>query len=121
VRLVDAGERLVLRVLEQAGRAHRQRKPHDLEERREIAHHGVRQRRGEEPPPDLLLVGHVDREIAQVVALEEFVEDVGADHDRGWNGDAHPLEPLGDLVLAEQIVHEREATRLAAERPAADA
>ena len=57
VRLVHAGERLILRVFEQARRSDRDRISDDVEERREVAHHRVGKLRGDEAAADLLLVG----------------------------------------------------------------
>ena len=61
-----------------------------------------------------------DCEVAQLVAIEELVEHLGAQHDKRRHGDAHVGELLADPGVVEQHVHEREAAGLAAERAAAD-
>ena len=121
VRFVDAGERLILRVFEEARRPDRERIADDVEQRGQLAHHGLRKIRRHEAAACFLLVVGVDDEIAQVVHLEELVEHVRADHDRGRYGDRHVCETVAHLVLRQQVVHESEAACLAAERSTADA
>ena len=120
VRFVHAGERLVLRILEQARRADGERVALLLDERREVGPRLLGERRGEDPPPQLVVVGAVHDEVAQVVLFEEAVEDVGADDDGRRHADVHAREAPGDVVVGEQPPHEGEAAGLAAERAAAE-
>ena len=74
----------------------------------------------QESPRELLVVARVDRVVAQVVSVDELVEDVRAEHDRGGYGDPHAVELVRDAVRLDESVREREAASLAAERAAAD-
>src|SRR5262249_46092915 len=76
--------------------------------------------RRQEPPDDGVVVDGVDGEVPQPAALEELIEDVGPQDDRGRDGDLDLLEPVPDPVLVKEEVHEGEAPRLPSEGPAAD-
>jgi len=75
-RLVDAGEGLVLGVFEQAGRANGQRGGHPLEVGAQIGARGLGQPRRLKALGDPGVVGFLEREVAQVVLVEELLEDI---------------------------------------------
>ena len=91
-----------------------------IRERREIRAHVLRERGCQEAAPDDLVVVAIDGEVAEIVLLEESVEDVGSQNDRRRHRDRHSGEHPLDLVLGDQTVDEREAAGLAAQRASAD-
>ena len=76
VRLVDAGEGLVLRVLQQARGAHGERVRNRLEERVQVLRRLLGKRGRVEAAADRRVVVGLDREVSEVVLVEEPVEDV---------------------------------------------
>ena len=121
-RVVHAGERLVLRVLEQAGTAHGERPVHALEEHRQALDHLVpaAARRGSARRSSSSSA-HSMANAEQVVAVEELVEQVGGQHHGLRHADLHAREAARHAVVVEQEAHERQPARLAAQRAAAQA
>src|ERR1017187_6105861 len=117
---VHTGERLVLRILQQAGRTDRQRIAHLLQEVQELVDHGDRQGRRQKAPHDLLVVGAVNRKFQQVVFAQEIVEQVGGQHQRRRHGNANAGKPTDHAALVQQVPYEGQAARFAAQRTAAD-
>src|SRR5208337_1517282 len=117
---VHAGEGLVLRVLQQAGGAHGQRIMHLLKERQQLVDEGDGQRRFEETSHDLGIIGTVNRQIKYVVLAEEAVEDFGGQHQRCRHADTNAVIAASNAALVQQVAYEGKATRLSAERTAAD-
>ena len=120
-RVVHARERLVLRILEQARRPHRQRPAHLPKEHVKICHHVIGKACGEEPSQQDLVVRAVDGDVEQVVVGEEPVEDIGANHHRRRHAHLHAGKTAVHAMQANQPPHEREPARLAANGAAANA
>jgi len=98
---VHARERLVLRVFQQAGRAHGERVMNFLQQFPQIFPKAGRQRRRQKPLLDLGFIGAVEGEIQKLVLLQELVEQVGGQHERRRHGDSDPGESLCHRVLAQ--------------------
>ena len=115
---VDPGERLVVRVLEQARGADRQGVTDAIRQRSQVAHDRRRQLRPQKRGVDLS-VRHVRQgKRPQIVLREESVEDLGAEDDGGRDKDANPLRPLGPA--REEAIDEPETAPLAPHGTAAD-
>ena len=119
--VVNAGKRLILRVLEETRRSHGDRVTDHGQERRQIARHLRRHLRPDEAVLDLGGVAAVEGKAAELIALEKVVEHVGPQHHRGRHADAHIAKPLRHPRVVEQQVDEREPACFAAQRSAADA
>jgi hypothetical protein len=118
--VVDAGERLVLGVFEQARRAHRQGPAHLAEERFQVVLHVARDGGFAEAPPELPVVLAVDREVPEVVLLEEAVEGVRAEDEGGGDRDLDVGEAVAQAVVGQEPAGEGEPPGLAAQRAAAE-
>ena len=75
--------------------------------------------RGAEAGLDLGVVLALDGEVAEVVVVEEAIEDVGAEHGRDRHRDLDAGKAAAQALLGQQPPHEGEAARLAAQRAAA--
>ena len=118
---VDAGERVLQRVLQQARRAHRQRRVHAVDQGAQVADELGRQLRALAGVGDAVVGSAAVDRVRQVVLVHEGVEDVGGqDHQpRHVDPDAGAR---GAVEAAEDVLrHEREAGRLAAELALPDA
>ena len=118
---INAGEGLILRVFEQAGRADRHRIMNLRKIGPQILGQHFRKRSEKEAAFDFSVIGAMDGEIVQVVLGEELVEDVGGEHERRRDGDTNAAETAGHSVLVEKMANEGEAASFSAERAAADA
>ena len=77
--------------------------------------------RGQEATDDGVVVLFADGEVAQLVALEEVLEDLrGEGHER-WDGDLDRWETVADPRIVDEVRGEGQTACLAAERSAADA
>ncbi len=121
VGLVDAGQRLVLRVLEQAGRPDGQ----GIADLFQVGGQAALYLRGEgggrEAPLDLGVVVGGHGEVAQVVLFQEVIEDVGGEHQAGRHGYLHARELVGHAEVPQQMAHEGQSPGLAAQRSLPDA
>src|ERR1035437_6017793 len=117
---VHPGERLVLRILQQAGGPDCQRTAHLLQEVQELIDHGDGQWCCQKTPYDLLVVGAVNRQFQQVIFAQEVVEQVGGQHQRRRQGNANARKSARHAALVQQVPYEGQAARLTAQRTAAD-
>src|SRR5208337_3553090 len=93
---------------------------HLLKECQQLVDEGNGQRRFQETPHDLGIVGTVNRQVEQVVLAEEAVEDFGGQHQRRRHADANAGIAASNAALVQQVAYEGQASRLSAERTAAD-
>ena len=121
VGAVDAGEGLVVGVLEQAAGADGDGSVHDVEEGLQVADEPHGEACVEEVGEDVLVGDVAERKLVEVVGVHELVEDVGAEHDGlgDADGDAFLFVEVG--VASEQMVDEGEAATFPSEAALADA
>ena len=118
---VHPGKRLILGILQQARRAHRERVPHDLQQPPQPVDDMLRQGRFDESPYDLFVIIGSKSKITEVVMLHHGVKNIGFKYDRRGDIDIDTLEFVMYLVAIQESVHEGQAASLAAKRTAADA
>jgi hypothetical protein len=116
-RFVHAGKGLVLRVLQKAGRAYCQGIPNLTEKFEQAVTDLGRERCRKKALFDGIVVRAVQSEIGQVIFAQEAIEDVCGQYNCRGHRDPHARKLAGQTVLAEQVTHECESARLAAERP----
>ena len=114
--LVYTGERLVLRILEQAGGAHSQRVIHFAEELEQLIANGGGQGGFEKALFNFGLVRAIQREISQIVLAQKAVKHIGGQYDRGRHGHSDARKHTRETMLLEQMPHEGQTARLTAQR-----
>ena len=121
IRTVDAGEGLVVAVLQERTGTDGNRRLDSIEEGEEVGYQRVGKLRTEEVLQDFLVGGIAQGYGVEVVLLHKLVEEVGTEHD------GLRYRHLGTLVLVQlgvaldDAVEEGQAAALAAERAFADA
>src|SRR4029077_2925266 len=115
-RFVDAGEGLVLRIFQQAGGTHGQRIADFRKKFQQIVAYRRWKRRLQEALFNFAVVGTLQRKIRQVVLVDEPIENVGSQNNRGWNCHTDSGEQLLDAVFIQQMAHEGQAARLTSQR-----
>ena len=117
---IHTGERLVLRVFEQAGRAHGER----VRDLREEHLQALLQLRGERSGQELLqnlgIVLALQGEIEQVVLRHELIERIRSQNQSGRHRDADSVKAPADAVFAQEMAHKSQPARLAAQRSGTD-
>src|SRR5512146_796913 len=114
VGLVNAGEGLVLGVLEKARRAHGDWILNGVEEGEQVVADVGGEFCGEETPRDFVVVVALDGEVVKLVLGKEAVEDSGSEYERWRHSDADAGESLAEPVIVQQVTDECEAAGLAA-------
>ena len=77
---IDAGERLIVGILEQRTGTDGDRTLRCLKEGEEVGYQGIRQLRMQEVLQYLIIAGIAQRYRIEIVAHHEFIEDIGTEH-----------------------------------------
>ena len=117
---VDAGEGLVVRIFEQAGRTDGYRRLHRLEEGEEILHQTVGELGAEEGAQDGLVVSIAQGYLIKLVGVHKLVEHVSTKHHRFRYHDRGVLEFFELAVPFQHVVDEGKPSPLPAQRAFAD-
>ena len=115
VRVVDAGEGLVVRVFQQGRGADGNGRLHHVEEGEEVLHQPVGELGFQEIAEDDVIVHIAQSHLVEVVRVHELVEHVRAEHHRFRDGHAGVLELLKVRMVFHQVVDEGQATPFAAQ------
>jgi hypothetical protein len=119
-RVVNARERQVSRVFQQARGSDGNRVARHREVRAEPLDHVGRQRGRLEPARDSGVVLAAERQLREALVLQEAVEHLGAEHDGRRNGDPNARKCRLEIVLGNEQIDQRQPASLAAQRTGAD-
>ncbi len=118
---IHAGERLVLRILQQTGGANRQGMAYLGQERFQVFGERLGERRGQELPMDFSVVFAMQGKVQEVVLGDELIEHIRRQDDGGRHRDANARKTAGDTALAQEVADKGEAASFPTERPGTDA
>ena len=118
---IDAGKGLIVAVLEQRAGTDGDGTLHGLEEGEEVVDELVGQLRLEKVLQDFLIGSVAQRQVVEIVAVHELVEDVGAEHERLGDSDRDIVKLCHLGMPLDDVVEEGQAASLSAQRALADA